>query len=228
MVAKNRIPKDCLIDESDYRTRFRGKELGAFGVAIEARRFEIQMYWTRTNYFWTLNAAALAGFFILQSRAKPDLFYGFCLACVGCVLSLGWSLASKGSKFWHENWENHVTLLEDVVIGPLHKTLLNRPTSGLHGKVWVSQVLTGPAGFSVSKINGLFGWFFFAFWIVLAATSIPYSSPFNTNHVDFRYIPVILVTANSFWLIPWLASSWISKQEHIGWRFETEVQDKDS
>ncbi len=148
-----------VIDQGEYVARFKGKEEAAFKVAMEARKFEIQMYWTRTAYFWTLTAAALAGFF--ASLEKTEKIYSFVLSCIGVILSLGWSLANKGSKYWHENWENHVQMLEDASIGPLHKTLLYRGAEPFRVRYdWVSQILTGPSGFSVSKINSIFSWFF--------------------------------------------------------------------
>ncbi|HZW40283.1 MAG TPA: hypothetical protein VFF33_13375 [Ignavibacteriaceae bacterium] len=42
----------------------------------------------------------------------------------GLFLSVSWFFVNKASKFWQKNWEAHVDLLEDDLIGPLYKTTL--------------------------------------------------------------------------------------------------------
>lgn len=39
----------------------------ALQIAVENRRFEIELYWKRATYFWTLLAAVFVGFFAMQS-----------------------------------------------------------------------------------------------------------------------------------------------------------------
>jgi hypothetical protein len=68
------------------------------------------------------------------------------------VFSVGWYLVNRGSKAWQKNWEAHVDLLEDEVIGPLYKTTINRYKYEL-----MDPVDAFP--FSVSKINQLLSLF---------------------------------------------------------------------
>ena len=210
------------IDQVEYARRFNGRQKSAFNVAIEARKFEIQMYWTRTAYFWTLTAAALTGFF--ASIDKVDKIYTFVITCIGVILSLGWALANKGSKYWHENWENHVQMLEDVVIGPLHKTLLYRGREPFGVRYdWVSQVLTGPSGFSVSKINSIFSWFFFLVWIFLSCYMIPKCSYNVAFVVEWPYIILIAITLLFIFVLFRFSGSWAHDQEHEARHFEETI-----
>ncbi len=85
--------------------------------AIDIRRFEIELYWKRATYFWTLIAAAFAGYFLLKAHGKDEEMR--LASAIGLVLSTGWYLVNRGSKYWQENWERHVDLLEDEFMGPL-------------------------------------------------------------------------------------------------------------
>ena len=48
---------------------------------------------------------------------KDKEFNAYVLACVGLIFSLAWFLTNRGSKYWQENWENHVDMLEDGTTG---------------------------------------------------------------------------------------------------------------
>lgn len=43
-------------------------------------------------------------------------------SALGLFFCFSWYLASRGSKHWQENWENHIDMLEDDITGPLYKT----------------------------------------------------------------------------------------------------------
>jgi hypothetical protein len=210
------------VSRKDYIASFEGREKRAFACAMEARRFEIQMYWTRTAYFWTLSAAALTGFFI--SFNKVDKLYTFVISCIGFILSLGWALANKGSKYWHENWENHVQMLEDSVVGPLHKTLLYRQDEARRLRFdFVSQVLTGPSGFSVSKINSIFSWFFVMIWVFLGYTILPMSG-FGSNYVvQWRYVFAVIMTILFAFVLFRFGRSWVRDQTHLARIFRESI-----
>lgn len=214
--------KTIKVSQKEYVQSFKGKEREAFKHAIEARKFEIQMYWTRTAYFWTLSAAALTGFFVVSDK-KPKID-SFVISCIGIILSIGWALANKGSKYWHENWENHVQMLEDVVIGPLHKTHLYRGPEPFRLRYdWVSQVLTGPSGFSVSKINSIFSWFFVFIWLFLAYTVIPKASPYSDYKVLWRYVAIAAATTGFVFVLFRYSGSWVHDQEHLARKFGEKI-----
>jgi hypothetical protein len=135
--------------------------------ALDIRKFEIGLYWQRATYFWALIAAAFAGYFAVLAaehmQAPDKAFNAFVIACLGLIFSLSWFLANRGSKFWQENWENHVDMLEDEITGPLYKTILHRPTN----KNFLSRLIEGPAPFSVSQINQWVSLFTLVIWLCL-------------------------------------------------------------
>ena len=159
------------IDEHTYKLDFSGKRgEKALEQALDIRKFEIEMYWKRASYFWTLIAASFAGFGLTLGKAEFG-FFPTVLCCIGLVFSVGWSLVIKGSKQWQENWENHVEMLEDCVQGPLYKTVLRRPKpEGFRAQI--TEFLTGPASFSVAGINQIISYFTTLVWLVLLIASL--------------------------------------------------------
>lgn len=140
------------------RTQFR------LETAIDVRKFEIDLYWKRAAYFWTFIAAAFAGYGLTISTEHPTLElykFQFVITCLGFILSYGWYLANKGSKFWQENWETHLNILEEDVIGALHKTIVYRKT------FFDFLIPTKSYAVSVSKINQILSFFITLVWLSL-------------------------------------------------------------
>jgi hypothetical protein len=121
----------------------------ALELALDVRKFEIELYWKRATYFWAFTGAALAGYLTVltgkevENRADALLI----VSCLGLIFSVAWYFVNRASKFWQANWEAHVDCLEDEVMGPIYKTLLQDRTS-----FWT---LGASYPFSVSKINQL-------------------------------------------------------------------------
>ncbi|MBA3014287.1 MAG: hypothetical protein KKD63_16755 [Proteobacteria bacterium] len=166
------------MDNQDrYKNRFgldgsdKNKAKCAFEHAVDIRKFEIELYWKRATYFWALIAVAFAGFFAILSTEKiqEKELYAYFVAVIGFVFTWAWFLVNRGSKFWQENWENHVGMLEDSVIGPLYKTVLHRPSSS----TYIDKFITGPAKVSVSKINQWVSTFTLLIWISLIFQVLP-------------------------------------------------------
>lgn len=145
----------------------------ALEIALDTRKFEIGLYWERAKYFWTLLGITFGGyignFLVLankdalikldeQQQLFASAFIPLIISVLGVLLSWAWYCVNKGSKYWQENWENHVALLEDDYIGPLFKTLTEKQTS---------NKITDPVRYSVSKINILVSLFVFNIWIIL-------------------------------------------------------------
>jgi len=72
-------------------------------------------------------------------------------------------LVNRGSKYYQENWENHLDLLEDDITGPLYKTLLERP--GFENLT--EMLVTGPCAISVSKVNQWVSVYVLFVWVLL-------------------------------------------------------------
>jgi hypothetical protein len=177
--AMNKDISERTISQAQYFKDFSNKDIkeNALKHALDIRKFEIDLYWKRAAYFWTLIAATFAGYAAVQLSAsqssKAELLV--VLSCLGFVFSFGWFCVNRGSKQWQENWENHVDMLENDVIGPLYKTVLNRPKpEGLRAQIF--RFVTGPWPLSVSKINQIISLYVTSLWIVLLLQAIkPFS-----------------------------------------------------
>ncbi len=136
--------------------------------AHEIRKFEIDLYWRRTTYFWTLIAAAFVAFFAIQSAkdlpAPTRSVLSFVVANLGLVFSIGWFFINRGSKFWQQNWEMQVDRLEKHRGENLYRLVLYRP----HEDCW----LVDPAPFSVSKINQITSFYVVVVWAGLIGLSM--------------------------------------------------------
>ncbi len=132
----------------------------ALRQALDIRKFEIDLYWKRATYFWTFIAASFAAYFALQTKA--DIASVYLVSCLGFLFSLAWYLVNRGSAAWQRNWEAHVDLLEDEVMGPLYKTLINRQKYDFYN-------LAEPYAYSPSRLNTLLALGVTATWFVLIA-----------------------------------------------------------
>jgi len=180
--------------EKDYKQSFglgdpldTIKATAALEHALDIRKFEIGLYWQRAAYFWALIAAAFAGYFAILSAAKlPEKEYlAYIVSCIGLLFTWAWFLVNRGSKYWQENWENHVDMLEDEIIGPLYKTILHRPDNA---RRFIGRYMFGPHAISVSRVNLIVSIFTFCIWIVLLVHSLP---PFHLmGAVSWKYVAV--------------------------------------
>jgi hypothetical protein len=127
----------------------------ALDRAYQQRTFEIEHYWKRATYFWGFQIAIFAAFGLFWKAQATDGLNPIilALAVLGILTALANSLSARGSKFWQENWENHIDMLEDKMEGRLYKT------------VWLSD---GKVGFSVSRINRRLSDYFVIFWALAA------------------------------------------------------------
>ena len=162
--------------------------------AFDIRKFEIDLYWKRATYFWTFIAATLAGFVAVQTSSdaliRTDM--SILLAGFGIVFSFGWFFVNRASKFWQENWEFQVDMLEDKINGPLYKVALRSPDP-VGFKEKFRHYLVGSTKISVSKINQLISLFVLIIWVGLLFYSLP---PFRSNvPIDYGYSALIVLTA---------------------------------
>jgi hypothetical protein len=182
----------------------------ALKQAYEIRKFEIELYWKRATYFWSFIGAAFVGYAAFFNAAStgspPNLnpereFILILIACIGLVFSVAWHCVNKGSKFWQENWENHVELLEDKVFGPLYKTLTSRPSRAASFRDSIIDFFVAPKPFSVSKVNQLVSTFIALIWVLILFSSVE-SICFSGCTIAWKKsIPVVLALATccGFW-----------------------------
>jgi lipopolysaccharide export LptBFGC system permease protein LptF len=75
-------------DFEHYQEQFpQAKRECAYKLALQIRQFEIELYWKRATYFWTLIAATFAGYFALATSKEPHPGLVFLVSCIGLVLS---------------------------------------------------------------------------------------------------------------------------------------------
>ncbi|GAA0294898.1 RipA family octameric membrane protein [Rhodovulum strictum] len=145
-----------------------GKKLReAYEKAHDIRKFEIQMYWQRSAYLWTVQALALTGLgFLLQisdgvgfncdsipydnqtkcSTQRITTWLMIAIWCFGSFSAYVWLLLLRGAKFWQNNWERHVDYLEDGISGALYKTY---PVEKFEEPYSVSKLNQAMAGFAL-------------------------------------------------------------------------------
>lgn len=143
----------------------------ALAKAWEIRNFEIQLYWKRALYFWGFIALAFyAPISIL--KLKQDFivyplfnkFFFITIICIlGCFLSFVWYLANRGSKYWQENWERWINILEEYKYGKLYSTPFEQED------MTISKL--GAGRFSLSRINIIISLIIIFVWGVAALFS---------------------------------------------------------
>ena len=108
-----------------------GKIKNAFERSHDIRKFEIGLYWQRSGYilgFLSVLAAAIAYCFSVYFKETTSENTKFimiltmtCLSVIGISLCNFWRRIIKASKYWQENWEYNIDILEPFVSGNLHK-----------------------------------------------------------------------------------------------------------
>lgn len=133
---------------------------GALEVALDERARELDFYWKRTSYAWTLNGAVFAGYFAMANSASPKHELLGAVSCLGFVSAAAWWCLNRGSKYWQENWELQVDLLEVDRHGPLHRV---NPDTRQYSLLQANRAYP----FSVTKVNQHLSLFVAMIWLVL-------------------------------------------------------------
>lgn len=131
--------------------------------AHDIRKFEIELYWKRAAYFWAFQLVAFTILGFLLKDGKFDNEFLRIPATIGAVTALAGYLTAKGSKFWQENWEAHVDMLEGETEGRLTQVIVCRSSPQ----------------FSVSRTNQfLLSLLTLAWLLVLLYAAIPQADEF--------------------------------------------------
>lgn len=137
----------------------------ALAYATDIRKFEIELYWKRATYFWAFIGVAFAAYALTyKTSTEHEPWLSLLFSSLGLVFAFAWYLVNRGSKFWQNNWERHVDLLEDLTLGPLYKTIATDTAS--------KNPLTAAGDFSVSKINQVLSVFMTLVWATLFVKSL--------------------------------------------------------
>ncbi|MDR0970433.1 MAG: hypothetical protein LBM67_07850 [Lentimicrobiaceae bacterium] len=168
----------------------------ALEIALDTRKFEIEMYWKRANYFWLFVAAIFVAWY--KTLESPE--YNFVVMGLGLIVSFAWFCVNRGSKFWQENWECHVSELTKELGYPVYSIIKQYNTKRYH--------LRGNYPYSVSKVNQCVSLFAVIAWICLIFirinTSIESSDICSTyayvlfNLLAIIGIAILLVVMHNF------------------------------
>ncbi|AAS97312.1 RipA family octameric membrane protein [Nitratidesulfovibrio vulgaris] len=179
------IKKDCCLEENDDSDRELKKKLLERSWAT--REFEIELYWKRAIYFWGFTATIGAALIASMNPKYPHPDWFKLLVCgLGFVLSWAWFRSSQGSKFWQENWEAHVDLVEGDVHGKLYQVVIRQDDAKGHLEC---------APYSVSKINQVVSLVVAAVWLVsyLCISFSVLSDPQDCKNIAFPFDKLIFL-----------------------------------
>jgi hypothetical protein len=160
------------MDLDDYLSSFKNDQESArnngkaraLELALEMRKIESQLHWKKAVYFGVFIVALFGGYGLVQKLDEPaKALLSVLLSCLGLVVSFGWYCANRASNYWQQNWDNHVDILEDAVMGPLNKVAIEK----VEGHGLMRRLLTGPADLSISKINQMISLYIVGAWVVL-------------------------------------------------------------
>jgi hypothetical protein len=157
----------------------------------EDRRAEIALYWTRSNYFWTITGVALTGYFVAESSRKPlghDLLLG--LACMGMVFSVAWYCVNRGSYMYQINCDRQLMLLENKVAFPATRLRL-APEKYSWWCLW------RPYGYSVVRVSVILSGATVVAWalLVFRNTSLIIYPKFQPFGVCLNAIVILVATS---------------------------------
>ena len=103
------------------RKRLHNKIQKRYEVSLETRKFEIDLFWRRSIFFWGFIAAAFIAYASYSGDKTYNPYLRIIISFFGFACSFCWTLVNRGSKYWQENWEHQVDIIEDKVTGPLFK-----------------------------------------------------------------------------------------------------------
>lgn len=164
----------------------------AIKIALETRKFEIELYWKRATYFWAFLVSAFGIYsFIYRMDDTNNIFDKNLLlifsSSVGLLLSLCFYFVNRGSKYWQENWEIQLDILLAKRVGPIF-TRVKNPTDGFWN-------ILKPYPFSVSKVNILLSILMIAIWIILFASSVILFWELEISECFNKVLCIILILA---------------------------------
>ena len=182
-MGESRRNQDCYFSDEEYEKHlFNSTEADdkketvcndrirtAFEIANDTRKFEIEHLWTRGTYFWAFILAAFTAHFTFFENRFDGKDISFCeilelsdfsllvltVTAFFCFFfSYIWIIVNKGSLFWQQNWERHVSQLEEKNAGRLFEIIMNKRNEELCSP---SIFSFKPYRFSLAKVSLLTG-----------------------------------------------------------------------
>ncbi|WP_315564865.1 hypothetical protein [Alloprevotella tannerae] len=168
----------------------------AFEIALDTRKFEIELYWKRTGYFVLFIGAVFVAYQGFSKECPHEWLLPF-LASIGYLLSLLWYMANRGSKYWQENWEHNIEELSTYIGKPIFG-IIKCPTQ----KSPYSDLMDAYP-FSLSKVNQMVSIIITASWIIvfikeLYALDLGYSCQCQCKWIFKVFIGFILICLSKY------------------------------
>ena len=173
------------ISTEDYINNFDEKKLEeAFQIALDTRKFEIELYWKRTGYFVLFIGAVFVGYYKALPISGPSdsekEWLLLLLSSLGFLLSLLWYMANRGSKFWQENWETHIEDLSIKLRNPIFGIIkINEYT------IYNPKQFNKSYPFSVSKVNQMVSLIITFCWLIILLKELGMFLVFENNYLKF-------------------------------------------
>ena len=233
-ITAEQYARDFNFHPTTQGTPSRGEN--ALKTALDVRKFEIELYWKRAAYFWAFLALTLGAYFTVflskidlvdatgsngKSIKIPDASQVMqkhqallLLSCLGLVFSVCWYLVNRASKYWQENWEKHVDLLESPNQGPLYRTVVHNEEMR-----WWNPL--GAFSYSVSKLNQALSLFIIGLFVILFVLTVYHYYPLMHSQI-FPFAVIILTCITLLTLIFTCTTS--KKNSGLtAWRRETGI-----
>lgn len=172
-----------------------------YEVSLDTRKLEIELFWKRSLFFWGFIAAAFVAYATFSGDSPSNHRLSLIVSLFGLTCSYFWVLANKGSKYWQENWEQQVDLIEDEITGPLFK----KPATPLN-KGWFSA-----RQYSVSKLSISLSYYVTTLWAFLTLRSL-LDLPLISDFVHRECLPTLfledkIIIIFFFFTIVWIVAT---------------------
>jgi hypothetical protein len=187
-------------DAKRNNPKISNKQKLALKVALNIRKFETNLHWKRSIYFWGFLSVAFAAYFSVLNTNETIKFpiqkeyILLVISIFGVFLAFCWFCINKASAYWIRNWERQVELLEDEIMGPLYK----RNVSNTGNQCYVTR----PSKYSTSKINQLVSAAIIVLWLfLLIITGYQILQKINISFENIIVFIMILVFIILFFIL---------------------------
>ena len=195
---------EIITNKEDYFKYFARDEkllMKAFEIALETRKFEIELYWKRASYFWVFVSVIFVGWYSINCPFPIKTLLMF----LGLIVSFCWFCVNRGSKFWQENWELNIKVLSKEIGIPIFSLISYDYKSPFN--------FTAKYPYSVSKVNQLVSLFITVFWIGIILVSFHEKfETFSTCCIILLYIGILFSIFGLLFLIHRFSRSFAAKE----------------
>jgi hypothetical protein len=150
--------------------------------AADVRKFEIELFWKRSTFFWAFSTTALGAYGF--AHGHPGL--QFAAGCFGLVCAVIWTLVNRGSKYWQLIWERKVEAAQEDAI---HVDLFSKRANPIVEQSWK----WGAMHFSVSALATALSDFTILLWLGLIVRASALGPHISTGCAEFTLALVTII-----------------------------------